>query len=46
MKDWGNTPGHINHWSEAKLVKLISNYGEVIKVYHPIPWIILLAKKK
>lgn len=46
LKNWGNTPGHINHWSVASLVKLISKYGEVIKIYHPIPWIILLAKKK
>lgn len=45
LKDWGNTPGHINHWSVTSLARLISNYGEVIKIYRPLPWIILLAKK-
>jgi hypothetical protein len=46
LKDWGNTPGHINHWSAASLAGLISKYGQVIKIYRPMPWIILLAKKK
>lgn len=46
LKYFGNTPGHINHWSSASFVKLISNYAEVIKVYNPLPWTIILAKKK
>lgn len=46
LKDWGNTPGHINHWNTAGLAKLISKYGEVIKICYPVPWVILLARKK
>ena len=46
LKDWGNTPGHLNHWSATSLVRLISKYGEIIKVYRPLPWLILLARKK
>lgn len=45
VKDWGNTPGHINHWSLPNLIKLVSKYGKVVKPYLPLPWIILLVKK-
>jgi len=41
---WGNTPGHVNHWSVAGLSKLISRFGRVQKIYTPFPWIILLAE--
>ncbi len=44
INDWGNTPGHVNHWSTSALVKLISRYGEILKVYRPWPWTIVVAK--
>jgi len=44
LKDWGNTPGHINHWSTSKIRKLISRYGVVQKIYSPTPWMIVLAE--
>ena len=44
LKQWGNTPGHINHWSPTRLKKLISKYGTVLRVYTPLPWIIVLAQ--
>ena len=44
LRDWGNTPGHINHWSTSKIRKLVSKYGVVREVYTPIPWIIVLAE--
>ncbi|MEC3907352.1 class I SAM-dependent methyltransferase [Tamlana sp. 2201CG12-4] len=46
VKKLGNTPGHLNHWSRKEIVKLIeANFGKVIAVETPIPWIIVLAKK-
>lgn len=46
LKDFGNTPGHLNHWSKSSLVKLIEKkYGKVIAVESPIPWTIVLAEK-
>ncbi|MHB0924758.1 MAG: class I SAM-dependent methyltransferase [Bellilinea sp.] len=42
--DFGNTYGHVNHWSTRGLVNLITQYGEIVKVYRPIPWTIVLAK--
>ena len=46
LKDLGNTPGHLNHWSKKSFIKLIQkNYGNVIAVESPLPWTIVLAKK-
>ncbi len=44
--DWGNTPGHINHWSTGEFTKLIEKHGQIVRVYKPIPWTIIHAKTK
>ncbi|WP_051220673.1 class I SAM-dependent methyltransferase [Flavobacterium filum] len=46
LKDFGNTPGHLNHWSKKKIIKLVEKeFGKVIAVESPLPWTILLAVK-
>lgn len=46
LKDFGNTPGHLNHWSKKTIIKLIEkNFGKVIAVENPLPWTIVLAEK-
>lgn len=42
--DWGNTPGHINHWSTSSFQQLVGKHGNVLKVYKPVPWTILLVE--
>jgi 2-polyprenyl-3-methyl-5-hydroxy-6-metoxy-1,4-benzoquinol methylase len=42
----GNTPGHINHWSSGGILKLASEYFDVIDVTNPLPWTMLHCKKK
>ncbi|MCI1958146.1 MAG: class I SAM-dependent methyltransferase [Clostridia bacterium] len=44
IKDFGNTPGHINHWSKNDFVNMCSKYGMVIKVMSPLPWTMVLLK--
>lgn len=39
--DWGNTPGHINHWSRSSLIKLLEPHGKIVSVQSPIPWTIV-----
>lgn len=47
LKDLGNTPGHLNHWSKKSLIKLIEKeFGKVIAVESPLPWTIILAEKR
>lgn len=41
----GNTPGHINHWSEKSFKKLLGPELEIIKIIKPCPWLIVLAQK-
>lgn len=43
--DLGNTPGHIQHWSSDKFVRLVSEYFEVQEVCQPLPWTMLRCKK-
>ena len=44
LKDLGNTPGHVNHWSKRSFVSLLSRYGEVEQVRSPFPWTMLLVR--
>lgn len=41
---FGNTPGHIQHWSKKGFIKLVDNYFDVIEVRTPIPWTMLLCR--
>jgi 2-polyprenyl-3-methyl-5-hydroxy-6-metoxy-1,4-benzoquinol methylase len=43
VKDLGNTPGHVNHWSRRAFVSLLSSHGRVIDVRSPFPWTMLLV---
>src|SRR4029077_8027076 len=40
----GNTPGHLNHWSRAAFVRLLSRHGEVVEARSPFPWTMLLVR--
>ena len=47
LKHFGNTPGHLNHWSKKSIIRLIEKkYGKVIAVESVIPWTIILAEKR
>jgi ubiquinone/menaquinone biosynthesis C-methylase UbiE len=44
LKDLGNTPGHVNHWSRRGFAELLSRHATVLEVRSPFPWTMLLAK--
>jgi 2-polyprenyl-3-methyl-5-hydroxy-6-metoxy-1,4-benzoquinol methylase len=44
LKDFGNTPGHINHWSKRSFVSMLSRYGTVEEVRSPFPWTMVLVR--
>ena len=29
LRDWGNTPGHVNHWSKRGFVRFVGQVGQV-----------------
>jgi 2-polyprenyl-3-methyl-5-hydroxy-6-metoxy-1,4-benzoquinol methylase len=45
LRDFGNTPGHLNHWSKRSFVKLLSRHGEVVEARSPFPWTMLLVRR-
>jgi SAM-dependent methyltransferase len=44
LKDLGNTPGHLNHWSKRGFVELLSRHGDVVETRSPFPWTMLLVR--
>ncbi len=45
LKELGNTPGHLNHWSKRSFVELLSRHGEVVEARSPFPWTMLLVRR-
>jgi ubiquinone/menaquinone biosynthesis C-methylase UbiE len=46
LRDLGNTPGHLNHWSKRAFVQLLERYGTVEEARSPFPWTMLLVRVK
>ncbi len=44
LRELGNTPGHLNHWTRRSFVSLLGRYGEVAEVRSPFPWTMLLVR--
>ena len=44
LRDFGNTPGHVNHWSKRAFVSLLSRYGKVEEARSPFPWTMALVR--
>lgn len=46
LTDFGNTPGHIQHWSSRGLRRKVSQWFDVIARRQPIPWTILALQPR
>ena len=44
LKDLGNTPGHLNHWSKRGFAKLLARHGEIAELRSPFPWTMALVR--
>jgi 2-polyprenyl-3-methyl-5-hydroxy-6-metoxy-1,4-benzoquinol methylase len=44
LRDLGNTPGHVNHWSRRAFVSLLGRYGTVEEARSPFPWTMVLVR--
>ncbi len=38
VRDLGNTPGHLNHWSKRGFTRFVSTVAEIREVTTPFPW--------
>jgi 2-polyprenyl-3-methyl-5-hydroxy-6-metoxy-1,4-benzoquinol methylase len=45
IKDFGNTPGHINHWTAGGFKKMISPKFKLLRSVQPFLWTFVLAEK-
>lgn len=47
LSRFGNTPGHLNHWSTFTLKRYLGkHFGTVVATKTPLPWTLVLLKKK
>ena len=44
LRELGNTPGHLNHWSKRGFAELLRRYGEVVELRSPFPWTMALVR--
>ena len=44
LRDLGNTPGHVNHWSKRAFLSLLSRHGKVEEARSPFPWTMALVR--
>ena len=44
LRELGNTPGHVNHWSKRSFVRLLERHGKVEEARSPFPWTMLLVR--
>ena len=43
LRDWGNTPGHVNHWSSRAFERFVRASLDVGDIAHPLPWTMVRA---
>ncbi|MFN7176725.1 MAG: class I SAM-dependent methyltransferase [Thermaurantiacus sp.] len=46
LPDWGNTPGHVQHWSRTGFLQLVDRFFDVRAVATPVPWTMVLARRR
>ncbi len=45
IKDFGNTPGHLQNWSKNNFHQLLTKYFQIIDIKSVFPWTMALCKK-
>ena len=46
LKDFGNTPGHVQHWTSSGIKKEFKGFDcEILSVKKPLPWTMMLIRK-
>jgi 2-polyprenyl-3-methyl-5-hydroxy-6-metoxy-1,4-benzoquinol methylase len=44
VRDLGDTPGHLGHWSRRAFVEFLRSRVEVVDVRSPVPWTMALCR--
>ncbi len=43
VRQLGNTPGHVNHWSKRGFLRMLERHGDVLEARSPFPWTMVLV---
>jgi SAM-dependent methyltransferase len=46
IRQFGDHPEHVNHWSSKTFSRLIRKYFEIDKIITPYPWVVVLCHGK
>lgn len=44
IREWGNTPGHIQHWSSRGFARMVGEHITVETVRRPLPWTVVSGR--
>jgi hypothetical protein len=44
VRELGNTPGHLGHWSKRGFLRVVGRRVEVVEVRDPLPWTMVLCR--
>ncbi len=44
LKQLGNTPGHVNHWSKRSFTSMLRRHGTIEEARSPFPWTMVLVR--
>ena len=46
LSDWGNTPGHLQHWGTGAFRQFVESQFSIVSYHTPIPWNLIHATTK
>lgn len=46
LPQWGNTPGHVQHWSKRDFLELAERFLELDHIRTPLPWTMVLGRPR
>jgi 2-polyprenyl-3-methyl-5-hydroxy-6-metoxy-1,4-benzoquinol methylase len=46
LGEFGNTPGHIQHWTLKSFTSLVERYFDIVEIRTPFPWIMFLCRAR
>jgi 2-polyprenyl-3-methyl-5-hydroxy-6-metoxy-1,4-benzoquinol methylase len=46
LRQLGNTPGHVQHWSRRAFLRFLTSEVEVLEVRSPLPWTMALCRPR
>jgi hypothetical protein len=44
LSDFGNSPGHLQHWSRRGFIRFLKEEFDLVEVRSPLPWTAILCR--